>query len=75
MIKRLDVENDSHDIWYEQITNKNADYVLNVDTDEATNYEPGVFVNHKIRDSDKRVLGIRECGAEASDGCDRAQQN
>ncbi len=64
LIKRLDVENDPHDIWYEQIANKNADYVLNVDTDEAANYEPVVFVNHKIRDADKRVLGI--CGVGIS---------
>lgn len=64
LVKRLDIDNDPHDVWYQDIYNKNTDYVLNVDTDEAANYTLGVFVNHKIRDSNKRLLGV--CGVGIS---------
>ncbi len=60
LVKKLDVENDPHDIWYSDIFNSNLDYKLNVDTDEANNMSLGVFVNTKIRDANGSILGI--CG-------------
>ncbi|MBQ9486382.1 MAG: GGDEF domain-containing protein [Selenomonadaceae bacterium] len=59
-IKRLDLENDPHDVWYKYTASQNADYLLHVDTDEANKMNLEVFVNAKIKDSDGNLLGI--CG-------------
>ena len=50
LIKKLDLENDPHDVWYSNLINEDVDYMLNVDTDEADNMLLGVFVNTRIRD-------------------------
>ena len=60
MVKTLDLKNDPHDVWYSDIFNNNADYKLNVDTDEANQMSLSVFVNTKIRDANGGILGI--CG-------------
>ena len=59
-IKRLDLDNDPHDDWYKYIVNKNADYTLNVDTNEANGLNLEIFVNAKIKDTDGNLLGV--CG-------------
>ena len=51
-VKKLDLENDPHDVWYSNIINEDVDYMINVDTDEADNMWLGVFVNTRIRDYD-----------------------
>ncbi|MBR1579913.1 MAG: diguanylate cyclase [Selenomonadaceae bacterium] len=60
LVKKLDLENDPHDVWYSNIINEDVDYMINVDTDEADNMSLGVFVNTRIRDYDGDLLGI--CG-------------
>jgi len=60
LVKKLDLENDPHDVWYKNILNEDVDYLLNVDTDEAANMSLGVFVNMRIKDYDGNLLGI--CG-------------
>ena len=60
LIKKLDLENDPHDVWYKNIVNEDLDYILNVDTDEADNLSLGIFVNTRIKDYDGDLLGI--CG-------------
>lgn len=59
--KYLDVENDSHDIWYKDFLESGKKYVINVDTDENNNWDLAVFVNYGIFDDDGNVLGA--CGA------------
>lgn len=59
--KYLDVENDSHDIWYKDFLDSGKRYVVNVDTDEDNNWDLSVFVNYGIFDADGNVLGV--CGA------------
>lgn len=59
--KYLDVENDSHDIWYKDFLDSGKKYVINVDTDENNNWDLAVFVNYGIFDADGNVLGA--CGA------------
>lgn len=59
--KYLDVENDSHDIWYKDFLESGKRYVVNVDTDEDNNWDLSVFVNYGIYDTDGTVLGA--CGA------------
>ena len=60
LVKKLDLENDPHDVWYKNILNEDADYLLNVDTDEADNMSLAIFVNTRIKDYDGDLLGI--CG-------------
>ncbi|MDO4188696.1 MAG: sensor domain-containing diguanylate cyclase [Lachnospiraceae bacterium] len=59
--KYLDVENDSHDIWYKDFLDSGKKYVINVDTDENNNWDLAVFVNYGIFDDSGNVLGA--CGA------------
>ena len=59
--KYLDVENDSHDIWYKDFLESGKKYVVNVDTDEDNNWDLSVFVNYGIFDDSGNVLGA--CGA------------
>ena len=59
--KYLDVENDSHDIWYKEFLDSGKKYVVNVDTDEDNNWDLSVFVNYGIFDENGKVLGA--CGA------------
>ena len=58
--KVLDLENDTHDIWYPTFINKNKDYDLDVDTDEANSHVWTVFVNARIETDDGKLLGV--CG-------------
>lgn len=59
-IKRMDLENNPHDVWYKYSASKSVDYILTVDTDEANDLKREVFVNAKIKDNDGNLLGI--CG-------------
>ena len=59
--KYLDLENDSHDIWYKEFLESGKKYVVNVDTDEDNNWDLSVFVNYGIFDDNGNVLGA--CGA------------
>ena len=44
----LDVENDSHDIWYKDYLDSGKRYTVNVDTDEDNNWSLSVFINYGI---------------------------
>ena len=59
--KYLDLENDSHDIWYKDYLESGEKYVVNVDTDEDNNWDLSVFINYGIFDNDGNILGA--CGA------------
>lgn len=65
--KYLDIENDSHDIWYKEYLDSGKKYVINVDTDENNNWELAVFVNYGILDSDGDVLGVCGVGVNMND--------
>lgn len=59
--KYLDVENDSHDIWYKEYIESGKRYIVNVDTDEDNNWDLSVFINYGILDEEGNILGA--CGA------------
>ena len=40
----LDVENDSHDIWYKDYLDSGKRYTVNVDTDEDNNWSLSVLL-------------------------------
>lgn len=64
--KYLDVENDSHDIWYKDFWESGKKYVLNVDTDEVHDRELSLFVNYGITGENGERLGICGTGVNMS---------
>lgn len=58
--KFLDVENDSHDIWYKEYLDSGKKYIINVDTDEDNNWDLSVFVNYGVYDDNGEIMGA--CG-------------
>lgn len=65
--KFLDVENDSHDIWYKDFLDSGKKYVVNVDTDEDNNWDLSVFVNYGIVDTNGEILGACGVGVDMND--------
>ena len=65
--KYLDVENDSHDIWYKDFLDSGKTYVINVDTDENNNWDLAVFVNYGIFDDKGNTLGACGVGVDMND--------
>lgn len=65
--KYLDVENDSHDIWYKDYLDSGKKYVLNVDTDEDNNWSLSVFINLGIFDTNGDVLGACGVGVDMNE--------
>ena len=62
--KYLDVIHDPHDIWYAEYLKAGKEYLLNVDTDEANNWNLSVFVNMGVWDEKGKFLGICGVGVE-----------
>ena len=63
----LDVENDSHDIWYKDYLDSGKRYVVNVDTDEDNNGSLSVFINYGIIDTNGDILGACGVGVDMND--------
>jgi diguanylate cyclase (GGDEF)-like protein len=49
---------DAHDVWYYEFLQQDEDYDLDVDTDEADNNNLTVFINHRLYDYDRELLGV-----------------
>ena len=65
--KYLDVENDSHDIWYKDYLDSGKRYIVNVDTDEDNNGSLSVFINYGIIDTNGDILGVCGVGVDMND--------
>ena len=65
--KYLDVENDSHDIWYKDYLDSGKRYVVNVDTAEDNNGSLSVFINYGIFDTNGDILGVCGVGVDMND--------
>ena len=65
--KYLDVENDSHDIWYKDYLDSGKRYTVNVDTDEDNNWSLSVFINYGIFDTNGDILGVCGVGVDMND--------
>ena len=63
----LDVENDSHDIWYKDYLDSGKRYIVNVDTDEDNNGSLSVFINYGIIDTNGDILGACGVGVDMND--------
>lgn len=58
--KVIDVDNDSHDVWYSIFINKKKAFDVDVDTDQVNGDSWTAFVNARIQDQDGQLLGV--CG-------------
>lgn len=58
--KVLNVAEDDHDAWYQIFINTRKSYDLDVDADQTNNNLWTVFINCRIEDESKKVLGV--CG-------------
>lgn len=58
--KRVDVDNDDHDIWYKLFVERGKQYELHVDEDQTKSDTLTIFVNTRIIDDDGTLLGV--CG-------------
>lgn len=63
----LDIENDSHDIWYKDYLDSGKRYTVNVDTDEDNNGSLSVFINYGIIDTNGDILGVCGVGVDMND--------
>jgi len=55
---------DEHDAWYFHYLSEDLVYDLDVDTDQANQNRLSVFVNCRILDEDKNLLGVTGVGLE-----------
>ena len=57
---------DPHDVWYYNFIAKNKEYDLEVDTDEAHRNQLTIFINFRVEDEDKNLLGVTGVGLEVA---------
>ncbi|MDA3791182.1 MAG: sensor domain-containing diguanylate cyclase [Desulfobacula sp.] len=55
---------DSHDTWYYNFKDKQLDYELNVDTNEAEQNHLTIFINHRLLGYDNQFLGVVGVGLD-----------
>lgn len=58
--KIVDPDNNDHDIWYSIFVNGRKDYDIYIDTDEVNGCTWTVFVNIRVEDENRNLLGV--CG-------------
>lgn len=64
--KKISRKND-HDVWYYSFIEKNLDYDLDVDKDEAANNELTIFINHRLTGPSGELLGVTGVGLAMKD--------
>jgi diguanylate cyclase (GGDEF)-like protein len=55
---------DDHDVWYYRFREKNVEYDLDVDTNEAERNHLTIFINHRLTSDDGRFLGVVGVGLD-----------
>jgi diguanylate cyclase (GGDEF)-like protein len=55
---------DDHDIWYYSFRDRNKDYELDVDNDQATGNNLTVFINYRVEGRDGKLLGVTGVGLQ-----------
>ncbi len=61
ILKQISPE-DSHDVWYYRFIESGKEYVLDVDTDEASDNLLTIFINFRIEDYTGNSLGVTGVG-------------
>ena len=54
----------SHDVWYYNFVASKRDYILEVDTDEASQNTLTVFINYKVYGREGKFLGVTGVGVK-----------
>ena len=62
--KYVHPESDDHDIWYTYFLESQESYDLDVDTDEANNWDLSVFINAEVIGDNGDLLGVCGVGVE-----------
>ncbi len=63
ILKRIS-RDDSHDVWFYDFLEKNSEYDIDIDTDQATEDQLTFFVNAGVRDDEGNLLGIAGIGVK-----------
>ena len=53
---------DSHDVWYYDFINSGKEYDFDVDTNEAVNDTLTIFINHRVKDENGKLIGVTGVG-------------
>ncbi len=61
ILKQID-PSDAHDVWYYQFRDSNKEFVLDVDTDQATQGTVTIFINYRLEDQKGDFLGVTGIG-------------
>ncbi len=61
-ITKVISKNDAHDEWYYKFIESGHDYELDVDTNEAEKNTLTIFINHRVLDYRKNLLGVTGAG-------------
>lgn len=63
-INKVISKDDDHDIWYYNFVDKRNSYLLDVDLDEVDNNVMTVFVNCRVENDDRELLGVTGVGVK-----------
>jgi len=63
ILKKIN-RNDPHDIWFYDFLEKNPEYDIDIDTDQAAEDQLTFFVNCSVKDDDGNLLGITGIGVK-----------
>ena len=55
-------QSDPHDIWFYNFRDSQKDFILDVDTDQATQGTVTIFINHRLEDQQGGFLGVTGIG-------------
>ncbi|WP_235893930.1 sensor domain-containing diguanylate cyclase [Oceanidesulfovibrio indonesiensis] len=58
---------DDHDQWYYNFIASGADYVLDVDNDQASNDTLTVFINFRVTGKENRLMGVTGVGLQVDE--------
>lgn len=72
--KRVDVDNDAHDIWYKVFLEQGKEYELNVDEDQTRQDILTIFINTRIEDTDGNLIGVCGMGVQMTNLVDMLRQ-
>jgi len=61
-ITKVISKNDTHDQWYYKFVNTGKEYELVVDTNQAEKNTLTIFINHRVTDYKKNLLGVTGVG-------------
>jgi len=61
LLKKISREN-AHDVWYYNLIDSGKSYVLDVDSDEASQNALTIFINHRLEDYEGNLLGVTGVG-------------